>query len=282
MITPQTFIATINQLLPEPHAGLLSGILFGHSAKLPKDFYETLRITGTLHMIALSGTNIVILIRVFGTVFMPFGRRLSSLLNILWIGVFVWFVGPSPSVVRAALMGGLSLIAVYAGRPYYGVLALAFTVALVGLVKPEWYGDIGFQLSVLASLGIMLSDKVNISSMFSDTLKPKKTASGLPIFRQQLVSILGADLKATIFAQLFTFPVILLVFHQLSLVSPLTNLLVGWVVAPIMVLGIILLLTSLIYLPLAHLLAWIVWALLEYFIVMVEVTARLPFARITF
>lgn len=286
MPTPQTFIYIINQLLPEPHAGLLAGMLFGKSARLPKDFIEMLRVTGTLHMIALSGTNVIIIIRIFGTIFMPFGRRIASLLNLIWIFLFVSFVGPSPSVVRAALMGGLALIAAYAGRPYYGLLSLALAIGVVGIITPAWYGDVGFQLSVLATMGIIVSEKVDVSMWLRKRLGkltqgPRLKGEAGSRFKIELMSTLGEGLKSTLAAQLFTLPVLVFTFHRISLVAPLTNLLVGFVVPPIMVLGILLLCISLIYLPLGQLCAWTLWALLEYFIKVVEFTSKIPFAQLT-
>src|SRR5450759_2989190 len=113
MVTVATFTSVINQVLPEPHAGLLAGILLGTKNTLSKDFLAALTTTGTLHIIALSGMNISILADLSITTFLRVvSRRVASLLTILIIIGFVWFVGVSPSVIRAAIMGCLTLFAV--------------------------------------------------------------------------------------------------------------------------------------------------------------------------
>src|SRR3989338_8087128 len=103
------FVEVINQVLPEPQAGLLNGILFGIRARLPKDLYEGLITTGTVHIVALSGQNIAILTKIISEVTLTLGRKVSSLLTVASVVGFVAFVGAEPTIVRAAIMGSLSL-----------------------------------------------------------------------------------------------------------------------------------------------------------------------------
>lgn len=147
----------INQLLPEPHAGLLAGLLFGTKASLPPEFYNALVSSGTLHIIALSGMNITIMEDLIGSILLPLvGKRAASGIAIGIIAWFVWFVGASPTILRAAIMGSISLIAVIFGRQYWALLS--WTVAVVGMlvVHVSWLFDISFQLSAMATLGIIL------------------------------------------------------------------------------------------------------------------------------
>lgn len=94
------FSQKTNKLLPEPQASLLNGILWGSKETMPGDFYEALRRTGTLHIIALSGMNITILVALIGKLTLFWGRKKSILLTLLSIFIFISFVGPSASVVR--------------------------------------------------------------------------------------------------------------------------------------------------------------------------------------
>lgn len=271
-MTPQAFVSILNQILPEPHASLLAGMLFGVRATMPPEFYQSLRITGTLHIIALSGMNITIIINVLGGIFMIFGRRLSSILSIIFIFLFVAFVGPSANVVRAALMGSLGLIGIFFGKQRLSVLTLLFTALFMLTLKPHWLWDIGFQLSFLSTLGIILLGGGGRYAVFNTRFRLLDNA----------LATLWIDLRTTLSAQLFTFPVILYHFKQLSLVSPLTNVLVGWVVAPITVFGLFLSAVSWISLPIGQFMAWFIFPLLDYFVFVVEKTAELPFASLTF
>lgn len=305
-MSPDIFAEIINQLLPEPHASLLVGMLFGVKTTMPPEFYQALRVTGTLHIIALSGMNISIIIYVIGSIFSIFGRRISSLLTIFFIIFFVWFVGPSANVVRAAIMGSLTLIGMAFGRQGVSLLSLFLTGILMLTIWPAWIFDIGFQLSFFATLGIIL---LGGEGTFAKVAAVDEGASQKHFFKKigeiglikrirqwQLYKILNTrfhildgifavfwlDLRTTLAAQIFTIPIIFYHFGQLSLISPITNALVGWVVQPITVLGLVLALMSWLYLPLGQVMIIFLWPLLEYFIVMVNLTAQLPLASLTF
>lgn len=258
MVTVDTFTSIINQVLPEPHAGLLSGILFGTKASLSKDLIDALTRTGTLHIIALSGMNISIIADLSVTTFLRLvSRRVASLLTVLIIIGFVWFVGPSASVVRAAIMGSLTLFAVLVGRPNWSILSFVLTVSIMLLVKPSWISDLSFQLSALATLGIIL-------------------------FGKKQKNFIQDALQTTLSAQVFTIPLILFTFRRISLVSPLTNVLIGWVIAPVTAIGMALAVLGWIWLPLGYVFGWVSWVLLEYLILMVQWTATLPFSSFNY
>lgn len=255
-MTVQTLTSVINQLLPEPHAGLLSGLLFGTKASLSRELYDALVKSGTLHIVALSGMNISIVAGIIGKAFMRFmSRRVASLLTILGITVFVWFVGPSASVVRAAIMGSISLLAVVAGRQYWSMFSWALAVSTMVLINIQWLFDISFQLSALATLGIIL---------FGKTEK----------------NLLLSDLRLTLAAQVFTIPLILFHFHRISLISPVSNVLIGWLIAPLTILGWLTVFAGFIWLPLGQMLAWVDWTLLQYLFTVVDITSKLPLASL--
>src|SRR5688572_1955887 len=103
-MTVSDVTAIISQLLPEPQAGLLAGILFGIKANFSTAVRDALVITGTLHIVALSGQNISILIGVVHFFLLRFCRRpIANIVSILIIIGFIWFVGPSASVIRAGI-----------------------------------------------------------------------------------------------------------------------------------------------------------------------------------
>src|SRR3990170_8333770 len=154
MINP--FIGIINSLLPEPHASLLNGILFGVRSTMPKSLYNALITTGTLHIIALSGMNITILVNLMARITLFMGRKVSILLTTCLIVIFVLFVGASPTIVRAAIMGSLSLLSVYFGRLNYGLLTLFIAAGIMILFNSSLVNNLSFQLSFFATFGIIL------------------------------------------------------------------------------------------------------------------------------
>ena len=270
------FISVINSLLPEPHASLLNGILFGIKASMPRTFYNALIDTGTLHIIALSGMNISILAALTAQTTLFLGRKASSIFTICLIVLFTIFVGASPSIVRAAIMGCLSLIAVYFGRQSWGLLSLFFASGIMLLINFSLIKNISFQLSFLATFGIILANKK------MEHLKRKSLIEQPRLNWNQLIPVFKENLRLTLSAQLFTLPVILYNFHRLSLIAPLANLLTEWVIQPIMVLGLITAFIGWIWLPLAYIVAWITWVPLTYFIIIIEVLAKIPGASINF
>ena len=240
MPTLVTFVDIINRVLPEPHAGLLSGILFGIKASISTDLYDALVVTGTLHIAALSGMNITILTKLFFSAFnflLP--RRISSILTMGVIVGFVFFVGPSASIIRAAIMG---------------------CIAIMLCVHFQWIGETSFQLSALASLGMILFGRFKQDGSF--------------------ITLVKNELTTTLSAQVFTIPLILFTFGRISLMSPVTNILIGWTIPIITVLGLFVSLLGFIWLPIGQIIAWFTWIFLEWLIQAVIITSKIPLASI--
>lgn len=256
MISVETFTGVINRVLPEPHAGLLNGILFGTKAALSKDLMDALVATGTLHIVALSGMNITILESLIGSTLLPFiGRRWASAATILLIIGFIWFVGPSPSVIRAGIMGSMALIATIFGKQKWSIFFFTLTCAVMLAIHPAWIGDLSFQLSAGATLGIIL-------------------------FGGKKKSPVEDALRITLAAQVFTIPLIFFTFRRISLISPITNVLIGWLIQPLTALGMATAILGWIFLPFGYVFGWISWVLLEYLILVIQWTAKLPFSSL--
>lgn len=268
-------VSVINQNLPEPQASLLAGMLFGVRRQMPSEFYEALVATGTLHVIALSGMNISIIIRLlFDFSAAVFGKLFGTLFTIFGIIGFVLFVGASPTIVRASLMGSLSILAVYFGRRDIPLLSLFLTAVAMLLIKPSIISNLSFQLSFLSTLGIILFAREKY-------VEGKKVKHGNSLL-SSIKKALKIDFKVTLSAQLFTLPVIFYNFHRVSLISPFANITTGWLVAPITYLGFLAVLLSLIWNKLGYLAFLIVWAPLTVFVIFVRLFSQVPFASFQF
>ncbi|MBM3284220.1 ComEC/Rec2 family competence protein, partial [Candidatus Gottesmanbacteria bacterium] len=250
-------------------ASLLTGILFGIKATMPRQLYNALVATGTLHIIALSGVNISILTSLVARLTLFLGRKTSSLVSVCVIVLFVWFVGASPSIVRAAIMGSFSLIGIYFGRYRFVVLSFIFASVLMLLYDFSLIYNLSFQLSFLATFGIILANK-KLERQRKKTLLEK------------LLFPVKENFKLTLSAQLFTLPVILYNFRRLSLIAPLANLMIEWTIQPIMILGFITAAAGWIWQPLGIIPAWFTWVPLAYLIGVVEWLAKIPGASVRF
>jgi competence protein ComEC len=209
----------IQQSLPEPQASLLLGMLLGARERLPGGFYEALLATGTLHVVVVSGFNITIIINALGKVlaFLPLKPRFLVILGV--VVVFVALVGFEAPVVRAAIMGATALLATVLGRQKDALRALVLAAIVMLLLRPSWASSVSFQLSFLASLGLII---------IYPLLNKKLPGKNLP---------LREDLLTTLSAQFLVWPLIAYHFGRVSLISPLANLLVLWTVPPVTILG---------------------------------------------
>lgn len=267
------------RLLPEPHAGLLAGLLFGTKASLSKELYAELIRSGTLHIVALSGMNITIIADLFAKgLLWVVSKRIASLLTILGIIWFVWFVGPSASIVRAAIMGSISLIAIIFGRQYWALLTWGLAVSTMLLLNFAWLFELSFQLSALATLGIILFGNT-IERDKKAKMDDRKNAIAF-ILSSRSIELLRSNLRLTLAAQVFTIPLILFHFHRISLISPIANLAIGWLISPLTVIGWITAVAGWLWLPLGQVVAWVGWVLLEYLVLVVRLTAAIPLASL--
>ncbi len=287
------FERNIEHTLPEPHSGLLRGLLLGGNTTLPVDLIENFKRTGTTHIIAISGYNISLVARFFLAVllFLTLPFSLAFWVATLGIVFFVILTGASASVVRAGVMGILVLLAQREGRMYHMTNALIFTAALMVFQNPKILRfDIAFQLSFLATAGLvylaphveenLLSLKAKAKFLF--TKQPDTSRFQKPIGHTNLGATVKNILIETLSAQIFVLPFLVYTFGTVSLISPLTNILVLLAVPYAMALGFLEGLISFFSLRLGVFLGWLNWFLLEYVLKVIQISSRFPLAAIDF
>jgi len=256
-MSPQIFTSIINGYLPEPHASLLNGIIFGIPLSSSGQFYQQLKVVGLLHLVVLSGINITLLAAIISSLTGFLGKQISILITILMIILFVLFVGPQAPIVRAGIMGILTFVAVLYNRRTYAFYSLFLSLLIIFIFFRSWITTISLQLSYAATFGLII---------FSG----KK---GNPVFD---------EIKTSLAAQVFTTPLIFLYFRQISLISPLANLFVSFLIAPLMIFGFITAIFGKIHLSLGIIPAYICYGLLSYIVFIVRILSKLPFAYFKF
>lgn len=266
----------IARTLPEPQAGLLTGILLGNergiSPQLAEDFYRV----GAVHIVAISGFNMIVIsaivMRVLEGIFRR-RRRLIVLCSILFIVIYTIFVGASPSIMRATLMSSLLIIGRQLKRNCYAPASLAFATLVLSIADPNVLLDIGFQLSFFAVLGLgLFADP--LSRVFRAWLGKRfsvPVANGIHI-------CLNEPLIASTVAQISTLPLIVLYFGRWSLVALPVNLLI----VPIQLLLLTAALTAVVVFPLlpaiGTVIYWMTMVFLSWTITIVRGFAQLDFA----
>lgn len=192
--------------LSPPAAALATAMTLGERRDLGETYGEFQK-AGLAHALALSGLNVAILAGFFVIVLYKAGhyRYLATLVILL---LYLLLVGPQPSLLRAVIMSGLVLVGLYRGKGKAEVLpALALALFIHLAYEPYAIYSLSFQLSYLAVLGMAL-------------VLPR-----LPRL-EGWKNWLWASLGVTVAAQVFILPLLLHQFHQLPLISPLSNLLV--------------------------------------------------------
>lgn len=209
---------------PEP-AGLLPALVVGDTAELSPRVVEEFRTAGLAHVLAVSGANLAILcgaVLLLLRVFRVGPRGCAAGAAVALVG-FVILAGPEPSVLRAAVMGAVALLALVLGRERSALPALAASVIVLVLYDPALGTDPGFALSVVATAALVL-----FAPRWAASLRDR----GVPIG-------LAEALAVPVAASLATAPLVVGISGRISLVAVLANMLVAPVVAPATVLGVL-------------------------------------------
>jgi competence protein ComEC len=256
-----------NLLFPQPESAYLAGLLLGGEDRLPAAVAEAFRKTGTTHTVAVSGSNIAILIAAVVAVVISLGlsRRQAFWMSLIAIAFFVIMIGAPASAVRAALMGGVALWAAQQGRLSGSVRAALLAAAIMVAFSPfTLLYDAGFQLSFLATLGIIFI-YAPLSGVFN--------------IKQDFLEI-KSILLLTVSAQLGVTGLILYSFETFSPWSLLANLVILPAIPLLMLGGFAAILLSFISLPVAGFLSSLVYWGLHWEISFIQYLAQLPYASL--
>ena len=263
----QRFAEKLSLVVAEPQNSLLLGLLVGARRSIPQDLLDQFRVTGVTHIIAISGFNISIITRLLGGFIQrTLGIKASMIISLLVVSGFVVITGAQASVVRAAIMGILIVVALNTGRASTMFNVLILTAAVMVLFNPKiLFFDVGFQLSFLATAGLLA---------FADKLEEI-------LYKVPKIFEIRTTLAATISAQIFVLPLLIYYFDEISIISLVVNVLILPIIPWAMFFGFVAGALALIWLPLSYLAAWIAWAFLTNQIKVVELFAKVPFATVS-
>jgi competence protein ComEC len=263
-------------LVPEPEAALGGGILLGERAAIDPGVSDAFARAGLTHVVAISGWNIAIVAALAAALTRPLavrrgGRPAGICIAAAAVGAYALLVGATPSVVRAALMAAGLVIARLGGSRAHAIGALQLAAASMLLAAPMVLWDVGFQLSALATAGLI---------WFAAPIEARLA---------RWPGLVREPVALTLASQLTTLPVILLNFERLSLVAPLANVLVVPLVPLVMLMSAVAAVVGafdgLLHLPVVGgLLEWAIgggaWLYLRAMILAGQAAAALPFASV--
>ncbi len=285
------FAERLNRHLPEPEAAFMAGLILGERRAIPKELNDQFQITGTSHIVALSGFNITIVSKAFlrTLVFLAIPFSWAFWVAVLGILFFTILVGAQASVVRAAIMGILVLIAEREDRLYRMRNALVFAAFVMIFYNPKILRfDAAFQLSFLATIGLLYTAPIfdrwfervktrtflffRDAAVLRENREVSRIQKGPSLFREIAV--------ATLAAQFMVLPLLVFRFGRLSLVSPLANLAVLPFIPATMFFGFVTGLFGFVSALIAEVSGWVSWLFLHYELSAIRFFSEVPAAAL--
>jgi len=263
----QSFTTALGTYLHEPSYGLAVGLLLGIKQALGDELEMIFRQAGIIHIVVLSGYNVMLVVAfvLFTLSFIP-SRRVRMWCGLLAIWCFALLVGLSATVVRACIMASIFLVATTYDRTYLVTRALCIAGTVMLLFNPYLLlYDIGFQLSFMATLGLIL-----IAPQFETLLMRAPARLGVKNF-----------FIATVATQIAVLPLLMYHIGEISLVSVLVNVLVLPIVPVAMLLTFLLGLAALVFSPLALLLSAPTSWVLSYIVMIATWSTYVPYAAVS-
>lgn len=273
----ERIVKIFSSRLSEPHGSLALGMLFGVNPQMSPEFRDQLVATGLLHVVAASGYNINLISAVVQSFLRRFLRRGPAFFfSGVSIVVYVVLAGMSPSVMRAGIMGVLSLWATSSGKLYRVKWALLLTTLGMLWWSPSLIFSASFQLSVAATFGIIfILPRITPHWLQNNESKPDLLISNT-------IRFFAESFLTTTAASLMTIPIILISFGRVSVISFLANTVLVGLVPWIMTLATIYLIVAVCVPPLAVLAVLPLWSVTQIFIIGIEKLAAVPFAQLEF
>lgn len=259
------FAAGMQSALPEPAASFGLGLLVGQRNTLPEAVSEQLKMVGLTHIIAVSGYNLMIMLRAASGIMGKRSKYQYICLSLCLMSTFLLLAGSSPSIVRASVVCVLGLIAWYYGRSVQPVALLLVSAVITAYVNPLYvWGNISWYLSFLAFFGVLV-----LSPLITRRIYPKRKPG-----------LVQAMIIESLCAEAMTLPYVLFIFGQMSTVGLLGNVLVAAFVPLAMLLGLIAGLAGMLMPVFAGWFAWPATIILTYMLDIAAILSRLPHAFI--
>ena len=266
----QKLITNTNKILPQNTKDLFLGILIGYDDNLSEEIEISFRKSSLTHLLAVSGSHIAYIITGIGFCLriLKVPKKITNILTIIFLILFMYIVDFSPSVVRASIMGIIFLLSLIFYRENDLLTTISISILLILLENPYKILNIGLLLSYFATIGIICGIKI----------KPREERK-TNLFNK-ILNYLNELLAITIYANVFVMPITIYNFNTISLTFVISNLIAGILIGPITIGGFILAIISLINLKLAYIIGILYNLLLELLIYSTKLTSIGPLCEI--
>ncbi len=250
------FEEVIDSILEENKAELLKGILLGDSSNIDEDIKEQFRISSISHVLAVSGMHVAYL--VIGINFLlksKAGKNKSKVIIIIFLILYMFITGFSPSVVRACTMEILVLIASLIHRRNDTINSLSLSLILILIYNPFLIMNIGLQFSYIGTIGILFFYNNVLKFLKDIKIRNKKWKYKISLKVTKVTDRVKEILAVTISAQIAIMPIMIYHFNVFGMYFFLTNVIVSVIIGPIIILGLATITTYIIIPQIAKILA---------------------------
>ena len=248
-VTRENILGIINQSLPPREAGLLGGILVGDKSGFESNFYSELKNSGLVHIVVVSGSNVMLLIGGWiESLAGFFGRKRSIVMGLILGWGYANLVGWEIPVVRAMMLMSIMYWAQLWGRKYNLTRGLILGVGLMMIGEITILMSVSFWMSMMAFLAVVTAKR----------------------FKKQEIRFMNRTVLETLWVSVWITPIIAMVFGKISVVSPITNTLVVGMVEIVTVLGAVATALG------GGVFLWMVYPALKYLALLIEWSGKLP------
>ena len=264
-----TLLAGYDKYLKSGQADLLAGFVLGEKREMPDDIVKLFRDTGTLHLRAVSGSNVAILVAFFLVITFWVHRRLKILITLGAVDFFSFITRNEPSVVRASVMVAVGLFGFYRYKNPDVVGLLGFAGLILLIINPLWIYNVGFQLSFAACFGI-----IYLLPVFLSRLRLARTIS------MKALHWLWFAFLTTIAAQVMVLPLTAQYFNRLPVIGILANIPMVFLASVLTVAGICFLPFIILGESFTMIFAWPLSLVISVIIPLLEFFVDLPYSAI--
>ena len=270
----------IDSFMKKEDAAILKGLLLGDTREIADEVQENFRISSISHILAVSGMHVTYVIMGIKMLFEShLGKRKTKFIIIIFLILYTFITGFSPSIVRASVMGILLVGAEILHRKNDIWNSIAISLLLILFYNPFLIMNVGLQFSYLGTIGIIVFHK-NILKLLKDIkTKNKKWKYQYNKKIMKFINKVKEVLAVTISAQLTILPVMIYHFNLLGIYFFITNLLVSIIIGPIIMLGAIAIFFSIFLFPITQILGVILEILIKSLIV-ISNFSKIPFSKI--
>lgn len=274
----------LSENLSTNQSNLLFALLVGDTTDIDKTIISNFRNSGLSHILVISGLHLsVITSFIFGflsLIFRTKNKSIPALITIIFLLLYMCFTGFSYSVMRSTIMNVIYLFSYVIHKKPNPINSLGIAIIIITLINPFSIGNISFQMSVMATLGIILLQKrINKSLLL---FIPKRLRESKFDFIYKFLNFITSVISVSVSATIFTLPITIFIFEKFSIYFIISNLFVTTLAPFVLSVGIIMLVVS--YLPFLNCLNFIIGfierALCQFILWVSKTVSNLPYSVI--